>query len=1068
MKRIINLTLVTCLLLLTSQFTWGQMIVTNNAPYNTAANLINNVFTDGTVTINNIQVYGEPEQYGFFNNGMASVGMDSGIVLATSQLSDITTSPLAPSWGLPAPPAANNGTGALFGFPWMGTGAASNNLLTVSGSVPGLLGETFTSAGAVNSTCAISFDFVPTQDTMSFRFVFASDEWDGWPCSTFNDVFGFFVAGPGITGPYNAPPGYNSADNVAFVPGTNIPITISSITSPTNFNNCSQAHNSQFYVPGNVGGSTLNARTTVIEIRFLVQVCQTYNFTMAIANGGDANLESAVFMEANSFGGTQPFTAVVEPVYNTIGGDSIIYEGCSGIDLTFERNDTILAADTIPLIIFGSATPGLDTDPIPDSLFFSQGQDSLSIYFDIPNDYLVEGPETLYIAINDTTIQVGCGSFDGDTIRIVIEDAPEIVADPNPTSDTLMCTDPPFNMKANVSSGIGPFTFQWNTSDTLDSIYINTPTTTTEYYVTITDACSLYTIVDTGTIYIENPPTAIDAASDTLGCEDLGTLVSVNVTDPMPGLVYQWNSGQTTSNFYQLNPLGSADYIVTVTQACAGYFLVDTFQLVLDNPPFTTTTNDVTIDCTTGLTDIAVEVSYTTPNFTFEWNTGVMDSVQTVNPINTTIYYVSVTDACGALTIIDSVTVFVENIPILSNADNGSIPCVGDTTVIAPEVYGGYYPYFYQWNTGSFDSSIVAGSANTSSTYTVTVSDVCGQSTVEEIDVIIQEYNPLQIIPYENDSVTCIGDVYKFETPDVIGGSGRYVVSWNDWKNQIDVISGIADSSYTFRVQVADICNLDSTSSEVSVVVPRYEPLELDLPVDFTTCTGSEVELLAVARKGAGDYTYYWNTGSNEPMIKVEPLENLDNNYTVTIVDQCGTRRSGEVNVQASLPTANFFGEFIDGVNLMLRNESVDAVQYEWNFDDGLTSNEVHPWHTFEQNGTYNVMLTAIDEAGCKDQAGIEFKSPLRTFIPTGFTPNGDGINDVFRIEGAGFGDRENISRFRIDIYDRWGDVVFSSIDPKFEWDADDAENGIYVYNLFLEGFGNQKIEKTGSIQVIR
>ncbi len=1044
--------------------TQAQMIVTDNAPYNTANYLINNVFSDGTVQINNVQVFGQAGQYGYFGNGLAAVGMDSGIVLSTWHLGSVSNSPLAPNWGFPAPGNVNNTTGINFGFPWMGT-AASNNLLSVSGSVPGLLGANFAPASDVNSACAISFDFIPTQDTMEFKFVFASSEWNTFPCTGFNDVFGFFVSGPGMAASFNSPPGFTNTDNVAFVPGTNIPITISSITHPTQTGSCNQSYNTQYYAAGNSGGLTLSAKTTVLTIQFPVQICNVYNFTMAIANAGDVALQSAVFMEGNSFGGTQPFNAVIEPVYNTIGGDSIIYEGCAGIDLTFERNDTLLLADTIPLDIFGSAIPGLDTDPIPDSLFFAAGQDSISLYFDIPNDGLIEGPETLFIAINDTNIQIGCGSFEGDTLRVIIEDAPEIVADP--TTDTVMCTDPPVNLMANTTSGIGPFDFQWSTNDSVDSIYVNTPTATTEYYVTITDACSLFTIVDTATVVIENPPTSINAASDTITCEDPGALISVSVTDPMPGLVYQWNSGQTLDNFYQVNPFGSTDYIVTVTQACAGYFLIDTFELVLDNPPFTTSTDDITIDCTTGLTDISVEVSYTTPNFQFEWNTGVMDSVQTVNPLNTTIYYISVTDACDALTIVDSVTVFVENIPLVSSSQNGSIPCIWDSTEVGPTVYGGYYPYFYSWSTGEFDSAVVLSYTPNSMSHFVTITDVCGQEQIEEIDVIIQDYNPIEIIPYENDSVTCLGDVYKFETPNVIGGSGRYAVSWDNWVTRDDVISGVANNSQTFTVQVADLCNLDSTSSEVSVIVPRYDQLSLNIPSDTITCSGDEIELLATVRHGAGGYEYYWSTGSNDEFITVEPIEQLTNRYTVTVIDQCGSSVSGEINVETGSPEAFFDGEFIDGVNLMLRNKSNDAISYEWNFDDGNTSNEEHPWHKYEEDGTYSVRLTAIDENGCRDNAMVVFESPLRTFIPNAFTPNGDGKNDVFKIEGTGFSDNENITRFNIVIFNRWGEVVFSSNNPDFVWDANNEENGIYVYQLTIEGLGSQKIEKTGSIQIL-
>ena len=1045
----------------------AQMLVTNAAPYNTVNHLINNVFSDGTVTINNIQIFGQAGQYGYFNNGMTAVGMDSGIVLSTWDLASVSSSPSAPSWGFPAPGNVNNTTGLNFGFPWMGT-ASSNNLLSVSASVPALLGASFGPASDVNSACAITFDFVPTQDTMAFKFCFTSDEWNTYPCSQFNDVFGFFVAGPGITGTYNSPLGFPNAANVAFVPGTNIPITISSITHPTQTGSCSQAYNTQYYLAGNSGGLTMNAKTTVIEIKFPVQVCQTYNFTMAIANAGDVGLQSAVFMEGNSFGGTSPFNAVIQPTYNTIGGDSIIYEGCAGIEIVFERNDTLLAADSIPLNIFGSAIPGLDTDPIPDTLFFAQGQDSLTVYFNIPDDGLVEGSETLYVAIDDTTIQIGCGSFQGDTLMITIEDAPLITADP--TVDTVMCTNAPVNLLANPLTGIGPFTYQWSTGDTIDSIFAATPTTTTDYYVTLTDACSLYTYVDTATIVIQNPPTSIDAPGDTIDCEDVGAVVLVNVNNPMPGLNYQWSTGFVSTQFYQMNPFVTTDYYITVTQNCAGYNLIDTFTLVVDNPPFTLNTRDDTINCTSDSIDIWVDVSYTTPGFTFQWNNGVTDSVQTVKPQVSTEYYVSVTDACGQLTVVDTVTVWVINEPIVTSRENKSIPCAGDVVTIGPEVSGGYYPYSYQWSNGVTDSSQVVTSGDTS-VFTVSVTDICGTDTaIEQITVTVQTYDPLQIIPFENDTVDCVGDVFEFGAATVIGGSGDYLVSWTNWQDQLDILWGIADSTRIFTIQAADNCNLDSTSAQIVVAVPNYDPLRVVLPGDTFACPDDELPLLASASGGDGDYAFRWNNGREGNAITASPLG--PNNYTVTVTDGCGLTASDEIFIDVAVPEANFEGQFIDGNNIIFTNLSIGATYYLWDFGDGNQSDTVNPWHEYLQSQVYGVTLLAYNDYGCVDSVAKEFTPPLRAYIPTAFTPNGDGINDVFRMEGDGIRDIGQIKKFSIAIFDRWGNEVFSSNSPAFEWDGtykgEPVSLGPYVYTIFIEGYSLQKIEQTGTVNVVQ
>lgn len=972
---------------------FGQLNVTNAPPYNTAQHLINNVFSDGTVTINNIQVYGASSQYGFFSNGLAGVGIDSGLVLATSALNQITTSASAPA----VPAAPNNTTGLNFGFPWMGI-PSNNDLLTVSQSVPGLLGTTFGTPNDVNSACAISFEFIPVEDTMRFKFVFASDEWDTYPCSSFNDVFGFFVAGPGITGTFNAPTGFANAENYAVVPNTNIPITISSINSPTSPGSCNQSYNSQYYTAGNTSGMTLNAKTVVMEIVFAVQPCQTYSFTMAIANGEDASLQSAVFMEANSFGSYSSFNANIVHSYTQLGGDSVIYEGCGDVSIFFTRTDTALLADTIPLDIFGNATMGLDYDSIPDSLFFLAGQDSFTVTFAVPNDYLIEGPETLYIGIADSSLQIGCGNFVGDTLMVVIEDPIPLISNALPLEDTVLCTEASVTFLANVSSGFPEYSYIWSTGDTLDSIVVNTPTTSTDYYVTITDACSIYTIIDTARIEIVNPPTSIFCPGDTIDCETPGAWIYVQTFDSMPDLDYRWSTGDSVPSFYVNNPLATVDYIVTVTQACAGYTLIDTFTLTLDNPPFALGVRDDTITCISDSIDIWVDVSYTTPNFSFQWSNLVTDSVQRVKPVSTQQYIVSVTDACNINTESDTITVYVINDPVRLHVDNELIQCAFDSVDLFAEIRGGYPPYSILWNSGGTDSTERVTTPLTT-VYTVSVTDICQlDTTVKSANVVVRTYPDLEVIPFQDVTLLCPGMPFSFESAQIVGGSGDYVLSWTDWQDSIDYLWGRTDTNVTFRLQVADRCNLDSATSEVSVFIQEHDPLTVVLPADTAVCPGEEVVLAMSTTGGAGNNVIEWSTGDELSSINVSSKSSRT--YTVTVTDACNERTEASMNIRVEAPEADFTAQWLDGLSVMLENQSAGAIQYEWFFGNGDTSQEKDPWHTYQVSQTYDILLKVYNDIGCMDSKLLEAVPPLNVFIPSGFTPNGDGLNDVFQIYG--------------------------------------------------------------------
>jgi gliding motility-associated-like protein len=93
-----------------------------------------------------------------------------------------------------------------------------------------------------------------------------------------------------------------------------------------------------------------------------------------------------------------------------------------------------------------------------------------------------------------------------------------------------------------------------------------------------------------------------------------------------------------------------------------------------------------------------------------------------------------------------------------------------------------------------------------------------------------------------------------------------------------------------------------------------------------------------------------------------------------------------------------------------------------------------------------------------------EVVPPTSIFIPNAFTPNDDGINDSFGVKGEG------IQNYKMLIYDRWGQVIYSSSNPAEHWDGkynnEPVENGVYVYEVFAKGFG--KHPKTGSVTLLR
>ncbi len=155
-----------------------------------------------------------------------------------------------------------------------------------------------------------------------------------------------------------------------------------------------------------------------------------------------------------------------------------------------------------------------------------------------------------------------------------------------------------------------------------------------------------------------------------------------------------------------------------------------------------------------------------------------------------------------------------------------------------------------------------------------------------------------------------------------------------------------------------------------------------------------------------------------------------------------------------------FFGDESKGNNLA----------YEWDFGGDGRAFEMNTLHTYQYSGTYENILHIVNEVSqCDDtsepQEIVVFESDLQ--VPNVFTPNGDGVNDEFRVA------YRSLKTYRIDIFDRWGRKVYSSTNPGHGWDGrigrGEASPGVYFYVIKAQGFiEEEKYNLHGTITLIR
>jgi gliding motility-associated-like protein len=228
----------------------------------------------------------------------------------------------------------------------------------------------------------------------------------------------------------------------------------------------------------------------------------------------------------------------------------------------------------------------------------------------------------------------------------------------------------------------------------------------------------------------------------------------------------------------------------------------------------------------------------------------------------------------------------------------------------------------------------------------------------------------------------------------------------------------------------------------------------------------------------SGGINFLWDFGDGTTSTDVSPthLFSAVGNYIVKLYafdsTSCNVVDSSSATVSVKpIPVAAFvFDPTVPEENTFTQftNQSIDAINYLWNFGDGDTSVEVSPRHIFPATGTFDVCLTAENEAGCSNTICQPVQSLIRPLVdvPNAFTPGKFGINSIIKVQGFG------IKEMHWAIYNRWGQKLFESTSQNIGWDG--TFNGkaqpleVYAYTLDVVFSDGRKFRKTGDITLLK
>lgn len=624
--------LILVLLVLTRlDFVFSQLITnTGTSPLG----LVQNVLLGPGVTVSNIMYNGSPSSIGSFTATGTNLGINQGIVMTTGTVLNNGSGPQGP----------NNQAGA-----GVDNGAGGSGLLT------NLINGVQTYNAAI-----LEFDFIPYSDTVKFKYVFGSDEYPEFAPpnnSGYNDVFGFFISGPGITG----------VQNIARLPNNGSIVSINNVNAITNssfynFNgdgNTSPYNSNPYYIQ-------YDGFTDVLTAVSQVQCGETYHLILAVADVGDGQWDSGIFLEANSLSSQTPVSINYSISDTLFSSPSIMAEGCVSATVTISRETNLNNSLTIPIQISGTATNNDDYSGIPTSVTFQPGQSQVSFNIATNPDFLNENPESISLSFLLTD---PCGNLTPQNITLTIQDVQPLNVSIN--DPFVPCPGDNIVLIASVSGGLAPYNYVWSNGQSGNSISLS-PTTSGFYSVTVTAQCSNSSAIDTVFVVVpELQPLEITTSEDLSSiCPYVDEVFNVSATGGFGDYSFVWTSnGSFISNLDSIvvQPSVTTNYIITVSDEC-GSVVSDTITYTILSPPLLPSINPIPEICPGDSVFISVNATGGFGNYHYYWGaTGDTVSGIWVNPFSTTSYVVQVSDDCETF----SVPAVAQVIVVKPDADFG-------------------------------------------------------------------------------------------------------------------------------------------------------------------------------------------------------------------------------------------------------------------------------------------------------------------------------------------------------------------------------------------------------------
>lgn len=626
-----------------------------------------------------------------------------------------------------------------------------------------------------------------------------------------------------------------------------------------------------------------------------------------------------------------------------------------------------------------------------------------------------------------------------------------------------------------ASGGNPPLNYSWNGVSTfgIDTLALNAGS----YNLTVTDdyGCTAtsgpYTVNSIGGPVIDT--TNIAYVQET--CSGVnGAITGITASGGSGNFIYDWN-GSSTLGLDTIG-LGAGNYTLTVTDTTSGCVTLMGPVTITDSPAPIIDLNALVVaddTCNAGVGEISgIVVTGGTAPLVYEWN-GTATATPDTLGLSAGTYTLTVTDANGCTATAGPFTVNPLAGPTIDDTNITIVDenCGGfDGSITGITVSGGTAPLSYDWNGAASTSpdtlNIVAGA------WTFTVTDANGCSATSGAYNVSNIGGPTVDVSGIAITNEDCGNGNGIIAGITATGVAPLSYSWNGNTTLSADTIGLNAGAYTLTVTDANGCS--TVVGPFNIVDNPADPIVLTLNnVDTVLCSPDSITLSATVSGGGGliSLVYSGTGGQIGGTLNVQPTGGGTSTYNlqifagasdticITATDACG--QGPEVFcfvvTVGSGPVADF--TFVGPVecgpgDVTFTNNSANYVSALWDFGGSGTSTLTDPVHTFVDTGCHNVTLTVTDAIGCSDSFTSIVCLPgcnEEIIVPNIFSPNGDGQNDVFSIQGL------SGSGHSMFIYNRWGQLMYSTEDYLNNWDGYtqsgvEVPEGTYYFVLGVEG----------------